>query len=105
MPNTPWYDKSPMPIRAAGVLLATFGLIGMLFGVAFPSTINVREILLTAVGLPPLALGILYVALGQKVVPYLGEPQNARSWRLRYWAPLFVTGAVLAWVLRSHNGA
>lgn len=105
MPETPWYDKSPMPIPAAGAFLFALGLIGVLLGVVLPSTIGVREVLLTACGLPCLVLGFIYMLFGPKAVSYLGEPQNARSWRIRYWGSLCAIGAALSWAIRSHNGA
>jgi asparagine N-glycosylation enzyme membrane subunit Stt3 len=105
MPNTPWYDKSPMPVRFAGAFLVFIGFLGLLFGAVLPSNIGVNEIILLSFGLPSLVTGALYIGWGQNIVPHLGEPQNMKSWRLRYWAPLFVIGFILALVLRSQNGA
>jgi hypothetical protein len=109
MPNTPWYNQSPIQPRIAGAFLLGFGVVGLFLGIVAPALSRHAPsffgLALSAGGVPCLVFGAAYIVCGAHAIRYLGEPQALRTWRARYWAPLVAIGVIsfifLWWRLRA----
>ena len=104
MKKTSKPNRAGMPHRQAGIFLFFFGAFAILIGLIIPIHIqmepNIFCFALCAFAVPYLVYGVLYMILGTRVVRYIGEPQNFKSWHPVHWMPLATVGILMALMAR-----